>query len=115
MLQATFNTLIASIMKREIQFKTTEKTVMAATVTDAANKAKSRAKNSWTAAAWTPVQVHADVRLMFGVVGLCAEQPGQREYVSACLLSAIDHMAWLHAAEAAFQVLIAVVCGCSMP
>ena len=55
--QATFNTLIASIMKREIQFKTTEKTVMASTVTDAANKAKSRAKNSWAARAWTPVQV----------------------------------------------------------
>ena len=55
--KATFNTLIAAIMKREIKFKTTEKTVMAATVTDQANKAKSKGKKSWFRTVWTPVQV----------------------------------------------------------
>ena len=38
--KACVNTLIASIMHRDIKFKTTEKTVMSANVTDAANKAR---------------------------------------------------------------------------
>lgn len=55
-LQATFNTLFAQLAKREIKFKTTEKTVMAATVTDAANKAKTK-KKSWTREAYAGIQV----------------------------------------------------------
>ena len=55
--QATFNTLIAQLCKREIKFKTTEKTTMAASVTDAANKAKSRVKRSWLRDAYVPIQV----------------------------------------------------------
>ena len=40
------NTIIAQIFSRDIKFKTTEKSVMASTVTDLANKAKVKVKSS---------------------------------------------------------------------
>lgn len=42
--KATFNTIISALLNREIKFKTTEKSVLADTVTDQANKAKTNAK-----------------------------------------------------------------------
>ena len=42
--KATFNTIIATLAKREIKFKTTEKSVLSANVTDEANRAKVRNK-----------------------------------------------------------------------
>jgi hypothetical protein len=54
--KATFNTLVSTVLKRKIKFKTTEKSVMAATVTDEANKAKN-AGNSHFTHLWTKTQV----------------------------------------------------------
>ena len=59
--QATFNTLGAALFKREIRFKTTEKSHMAANVTDSANKAKSRKGKTPLRTAWTYVQVNTVV------------------------------------------------------
>ncbi len=55
--KATINTIIAQIFSREIKFKTTEKSVMAATVTDLANKAKVKVKSqaSPLGKAWSKV------------------------------------------------------------
>ena len=56
--QATFNTLVSAALHREIKFKTTEKSIMAADVTDAANKAvkKSRKQRSPLAVLWMSIQ-----------------------------------------------------------
>lgn len=58
--KATINTIIAKLFQREIKFKTTEKSVMAATVTDLANKAKVKvkAKASPISKAWSKVGSH---------------------------------------------------------
>ena len=55
--KATFNTIVATLFSREIKFKTTEKSVMASTVTDLANKAKSsvKSKTSPLRKAWSKV------------------------------------------------------------
>lgn len=44
--KATINTLIAKTFQREIKFKTTEKSILASTVTDVANKAKVKVGSS---------------------------------------------------------------------
>lgn len=56
--KATFNTIISTIFKREIKFKTTEKSIMATTVTDMANKAKAKVKSKASpfGKAWTKVR-----------------------------------------------------------
>ena len=56
--QATFNTLFSAALRREIKFKTTEKSIMAADVTDAANKAvkKSKKQRSPLAVLWMSIQ-----------------------------------------------------------
>ena len=58
--QATFNTLFSAALRREIKFKTTEKSIMAADVTDAANKAvkKSKKQRSPLAVLWMSIQAH---------------------------------------------------------
>ena len=58
MTQATFNTLVSAALRREIKFKTTEKSIMAADVTDAANKAvkKSKKQRSPFAVLWMSIQ-----------------------------------------------------------
>ena len=58
--QATFNTLFSAALRREIKFKTTEKSIMAADVTDAANKAvkKSKKQRSPMAVLWMSIQAH---------------------------------------------------------
>ena len=55
--KATFNTIVATLFSREIKFKTTEKSVMASTVTDLANKAKTtmKSKASPLRKAWSKV------------------------------------------------------------
>lgn len=57
--KATINTIIAQIFSRDIKFKTTEKSVMAATVTDLANKAKVKVKSkaSPLSKAWSKVSI----------------------------------------------------------
>lgn len=59
-MQATFNTLVSAALKREIKFKTTEKSIMAADVTDAANKAvvakKGNRRRSPLTVLWTYMQ-----------------------------------------------------------
>ncbi len=56
--QATFNTLVSAALNRQIKFKTTDKSIMAAGVTDAANKAvkKSKRRRSPLAVAWMSLQ-----------------------------------------------------------
>ena len=44
--KATFNTIIPTIAKREIKFKTTEKSILSNNVTDEANKAKVKNKKN---------------------------------------------------------------------
>ena len=58
--KATINTIIAQILERDIKFKTTEKSVMAATVTDLANKAKVKVKSkaSLLSRGWSKVRTH---------------------------------------------------------
>lgn len=58
MTQATFNTLFSAALRREIKFKTTEKSIMAVDVTDAANKAvkKSKKQRSPLAVLWMSIQ-----------------------------------------------------------
>lgn len=55
--KATFNTVYATLAKREIKFKTTEKSVLSANVTDEANKAKVKSKKNASPArqAWSQV------------------------------------------------------------
>ena len=56
--KATFNTIIATIFNRAIRFKTTEKSVMATTVTDLANKAKKLGRqNNFLRACWTQARL----------------------------------------------------------
>lgn len=59
-MQATFNTLVSAALKREIKFKTTEKSIMAVDVTDAANKAvvakKGNRSRSPLTVLWTYMQ-----------------------------------------------------------
>lgn len=54
--KACVNTLIAALLKRDIKFKTTEKTIMATTVTDAANKAKAKLRNTAGHRMWMEIQ-----------------------------------------------------------
>lgn len=61
--KATFNTIIATLAKREIKFKTTEKSVLSANVTDEANKAKVRGKKNASPLrrAWSKVCLHLNL------------------------------------------------------
>jgi len=85
--QATFNTLVSAALNRQIKFKTTDKSIMAAGVTDAANKAvkKSKRRRSPLAVAWMSMQARGRCSLLSAHVqaGSCALEPRRSRRASA--------------------------------
>ncbi|KAK9845258.1 hypothetical protein WJX81_001552 [Elliptochloris bilobata] len=99
--KATFNTLFSAAMHRQIKFKTTEKSIMAADVTDAANKAvkKSKTARSPLAVAWMNVQdvwIHIVTFVLCAATAACGGYRLHNEYNNnvAQTLSILVSMGW---------------------